>query len=171
MEERERKRQLEKEYLNFLETAKDEELDVLQLTLDGIKKKKNNEVVTYLNGLTNLTSKRLDNGALEMSIPNTPLIKNPLGIAHGGITATLLDTTLGTLANLQLPENKTVVTTELKINYLRPGDGEFLRCVATLLHAGSKIAVLEGKVYNDREQLIAHGSGSFFIVNREKNAY
>jgi|GEM_PF-167751 len=171
MEEKQQKKQLEIEYCNFLEEANKEELEVLKLVIEGIKKKKNNEVLTYFNGLTNLKGKRLDNGGLEMSIPNTPLIKNPLGIAHGGITATLLDTTLGTLANLQLPEDKTVVTTELKINYLRPGDGEYLRCVATLLHAGSKIIVLEGKVYNDRDQLIAHGSGSFFIIKREKSNF
>ena len=163
----ESKKQIEREYLQFIEDANAEELEVLQLIIDGVKKKRNSEAYTFIGGITHMRSKLHDDGSFEMILPNSPLVKNPLGITHGGLTATLLDTTLGSLININLPADKTTVTTELKINYLRPGNGKYLRCVATLLHKGSKIAVLEGKVYDDKDQLIAHGSGSFFIIDRK----
>src|SRR5262249_40595174 len=45
---------------------------------------------------------------------------NPLGVVHGGVTATLLDTALGCAVQSMLPPETGYTTIELKVNYLRP---------------------------------------------------
>ena len=102
----------------------------------------------------------------KLTIPNTPIIQNALNIVHGGITATLLDSAMGGLVHHILPPDKAAVTTEIKINYVAPGVGKELSCVAGMIHKGNKTVVTEGKVFRDDGTLIAHSTASFFIINR-----
>src|SRR6266699_4595242 len=61
---------------------------------------------------------------------------NGLGIAHGGLAATLLDSALGCAINAMMPAGKIFTTMEMKINYVRPITRERgeLRCEANLIH-------------------------------------
>lgn len=133
----------------YLDEATNEEVDVLQAILSGIKKKKSGEYRSYISALTLDKRKFLDNGDYEVRLPIKPLIYNPLNFVHGGITATLLDTAMGSLVNQSLPEHLAAVTSELKINYLKPGVGKELICIASIVHKGTSFYVCEAKVYND----------------------
>ncbi|MBU8907144.1 PaaI family thioesterase [Desertibacillus haloalkaliphilus] len=151
---------------DYLEEANREEKEVLLSILKGLKQKQEEDHSTYLGALTQIESRSLENGDLEMTLPIQPIIENPLKMVHGGITATLLDTTMGTVINEHLPKTQTVVTSEIKVNYLKPGIGNYLRCVASLVHHGKQLCVTEAKVYTDTDQLVAMGTGTFFIIER-----
>ena len=60
---------------------------------------------------------------------------NGLGIAHGGLAATLLDSALGCAINAMMPAGKVFTTLEMKINYVRPMTAEIgeVRCEATVI--------------------------------------
>jgi uncharacterized protein (TIGR00369 family) len=149
------------------ETSK-EEIEVLQFVLDGLLRKHRKENGTYLGGLLNANSIfNEDKQTFEMTIPNSPIIQNALNIVHGGITATLLDSAMGTLVHRLIDPNFAAVTSEMKINYLAPGIGKEFKCIATIIHKGSKTFVCEGKVYRDDDKLIAHSTATFFIVSRK----
>lgn len=149
---------------HYLEKASIEEVDVLASILDGLEKKQTGDVATYMAGLTKIKSRLIDDTTYEMTIPIHPLILNPLNIVHGGITATLADTAMGSLVGECLPDDKTAVTSEIKMNYLAPGIGDYLRCVAKIVHQGRKTCVTEAKVYTDQDKLAAIASGSFYII-------
>lgn len=86
--------------------------------------------------------------------------ENGLGIAHGGLAATLLDTALSCAVNTVMPAGKIFTTLEMKINYIRairPGDAP-LTCVGHVVHAGSKTATAEGRIVDDNGKLYAHGT-------------
>lgn len=148
----------------FLQRATEEDVRVLQSVLDGFNKKQNGEVSTYLEGLTDVSGKMIDEKTYEMTLPITPLVLNPLFIVHGGITATLADSAMGTLVGHLLPEGKKAVTSEIKLNYISPGVGKMLKCIATALHVGKKTCVTEAKIYTEEGKLAATASGSFFII-------
>lgn len=151
----------------YLHQANEEDQGVLQFVLDGLINKQNHVNRSYLGGLLHETSYfNEDELTYHMSIPNSTIIQNALNIAHGGITATLLDSAMGTLAYHVLPSHLAAVTTEIKINYVAPGIGEKLTCDASIIHKGSKIIVCEGKVYRDDGKLVAHSTASFFIIPR-----
>ncbi|TXC92080.1 PaaI family thioesterase [Metabacillus litoralis] len=149
----------------ILQEANQEDMEVLTLLLNGLKKKQNNKISSYIGALLHAEGEYLEE-SFSIKIPNTPIIQNALNIVHGGITATLLDSAMGGLAHHILPPDKAAVTTEIKINYVAPGVGKELSCKANLIHKGNKTIVTEGKVFRDDGTLIAHSTASFFIINR-----
>jgi uncharacterized protein (TIGR00369 family) len=62
------------------------------------------------------------------------------GFAHGGIVSYLIDNALTFAGGSVLGAN--VLTSEYKINYVRPAQGERLQARATVLHSGKRQAVV-----------------------------
>ena len=90
---------------------------------------------------------------------------NPMGLVHGGWLALLLDTAMGCAVHSALEPGQIFTTVEMKTAFVRPvreTTGK-LRCEGVLLHAGSRIASSEGKVFDDAGRLVAHGSETCLI--------
>jgi acyl-CoA thioesterase len=88
-----------------------------------------------------------------------------MGIAHGGILATLLDTALGLSASTVAPPGMDVVTAQLNVNYIRPAwNGERLVAQAEVKHGGRKTAVAWAEVRTDDGSLVASGSATLFFI-------
>ena len=102
----------------------------------------------------------------EITVPLNPVWNNSLDIVHGGVTATLLDTTMGTVVNAILPEGYVAVTNQLNIHYIAPGIGDTLHCKAEIIHHGSKTMIIEGETYRSDGKKIAHATGTFFIIQK-----
>ena len=96
---------------------------------------------------------------------------NPLGVVHGGMTATLLDSALGCCVNSCLDAGDFYTTLELKVNYLRPVtlDTGRVRAVATIVHIGRTTALVEGRVLDDAEKIYAYAS-STCLIRRKPSA-
>jgi uncharacterized protein (TIGR00369 family) len=69
------------------------------------------------------------------------------GQAHAGVMASLADHTMGAAAQTLAPAGRWCLTAELKTSALRPGVGERLVCVATVLKAGRNISFTEAEVF------------------------
>ncbi|MFC0274956.1 PaaI family thioesterase [Metabacillus herbersteinensis] len=151
----------------LIEKATDEEKETLHLLLQGFQRKQEQKNGSYIGALLHAEGEFKDN-QFVLKIPNTPLIQNALDIVHGGITATMLDSAMGSVVHHLLPPEKAAVTTEIKVNYVAPGIGKELTCVASIIHHGSKTMVTEGKVFRDDGKLIAHSTASFFIIDRKQ---
>jgi uncharacterized protein (TIGR00369 family) len=90
---------------------------------------------------------------------------NGLGIVHGGLAATLLDSALGVAINSMMPAGKVFTTLEMKVNYVRPitnKTGE-LCCVAKVIHVGGRVATAEGRVEDANGTLYAHGTATCML--------
>jgi uncharacterized protein (TIGR00369 family) len=153
---------------NLLNAANEEELEVLETIIEAMEKYNVDKSKTLLANTLKMKPKMQDNGSCHCTIPITRLVKNFINTVHGGITATLVDTTMGSLVINNLDQHEGTVTSELKLNYLRPGVGNSLTCVASTIHKGRKIHVCEARVFNDKDELILHATGSFFIINKKK---
>jgi uncharacterized protein (TIGR00369 family) len=79
---------------------------------------------------------------------------NPIGVVHGGLAATLLDSAMGCAVQTTLPAGMGYTTLEVKVNYARPMTRDTGRVLAeaTVIHRGRTVATAEGR-------LIAEGSG------------
>lgn len=90
---------------------------------------------------------------------------NPMGLVHGGWLALLLDTAMGSAIHSTLAAGQTYTTVEMKTTFVKAvheNTGK-LRCEGILLHAGSRIASSEGKIFNSAGDLVAHGSETCLI--------
>ncbi|MCP8967986.1 PaaI family thioesterase [Ectobacillus ponti] len=154
----------------LLQEADEHDIELLDIFLGALERKRqpaSHLPPSCLRDLLQYEEKLLDDGAYQITIPVTSVTQNIFGAVHGGIIATILDTTMGYVLNHELvPKGQGVVTTEMKVNYLLPGDGKHLRCVAQTVHRGRKLCVVEGKLYNDRDELIAIATGSFYIFTK-----
>jgi uncharacterized protein (TIGR00369 family) len=90
---------------------------------------------------------------------------NPLGVIHGGMAATLLDSALGCCVNSHLDAGDLYTTLELKVNYLRPMtlDTGTVRAIATTVHIGRTTALVEGKIVDAQQRLYAYASSTCLI--------
>ena len=88
-----------------------------------------------------------------------------LGILHGGVTATLLDTALGYAVMSVAPERHHAVTAQLNINFTRAvANGEALEATGRVLHRGSRTAVASGEARNASGDLVATATGTFLYL-------
>jgi uncharacterized protein (TIGR00369 family) len=152
-----------KDELNrFIDESSDQEKVAMKIFLNSLKNKRENTNLTHIASLLQFKTTLIDDKTLEMEMPNSPLLDNSIGIVHGGLTATLLDTALGTLASHVPGNKKGAVTVELKVDFLTPGIGERFICRAEVVHNGRQLVRMEGKVRNEKGNLIASASGTFF---------
>lgn len=96
---------------------------------------------------------------------------NPIGVVHGGIAATLLDSAMGCAVHTTLPAGWSYGTLDLSTRFVRPisaGTGRIL-CEGVVVHRGRSTATTEGRLWAESSgKLLAHGSGSALL--REPHA-
>lgn len=85
---------------------------------------------------------------------------NPIGMVHGGLAATLLDSAMGCAVHSLLPEGRAYTTLELKVNYVRAlkHDTGRVRAIGKVVHLGGKVATAEGSVLDAAGKLYAHAT-------------
>jgi uncharacterized protein (TIGR00369 family) len=147
-----------------IENGSETDLSALAYLLEGVRKRINQKNTTYIDGILQM-EKKIDKNSCEITIPVHPIFNNNLNIIHGGITATVLDTAMGSLANYLLPEGLGAVTNQLNIHYIAPGTGTDIRCIAEVVHKGSKTMVISGEAYRNDGKKIAYATGTFFIIS------
>jgi uncharacterized protein (TIGR00369 family) len=90
---------------------------------------------------------------------------NGLGIAHGGLAATLLDSAAGCAVNTLMPAGRVFATLEMKVNYVRPlrrETGE-VRCEAEVIHVGARVATASARIVDREGKLYAHGTATCML--------
>jgi uncharacterized protein (TIGR00369 family) len=95
---------------------------------------------------------------------------NPIGLVHGGVLATLLDSAMGCAIHSRLPAGSGYATTDLNVHFVRPVTRETprLRCESELMHLGGRIATASGRVLDDAGNLYAHATTSCLVIRQEK---
>lgn len=97
-------------------------------------------------------------------------------ILHGGVISSVIDLSGGIIAQAHaIRQMKDVSVGELilrfgkmstlniRVDYLRPGAGKDFRCVSKVIRAGNKVAVAQMELFNDKDELISMGTGSYLI--------
>jgi uncharacterized protein (TIGR00369 family) len=73
------------------------------------------------------------------------------GFVHGGVTATILDITMGFAAYTLMPLGKGVVTANISVDYLNPGDGDKIIAIGEVEKPGGRMVFTVGKVYAEKD--------------------
>ena len=92
---------------------------------------------------------------------------NPIGVVHGGYTATLLDSAMGCAVHTTLPAGAGYTTLSLEVKFVRPTTTETnrVRAEADVVHRGRTQATAEGRlVAADTGKLIAHATTTCLIL-------
>jgi uncharacterized protein (TIGR00369 family) len=103
-----------------------------------------------------------DPGRAELRLPIRDELKQQHGFVHGGAVSYLADNAL-TYAGGSVMPGQGVVTSEFKINYLRPARGVALVARASVVHAGKRQIVCRCDVFaitGTEEKLCATAQGT-----------
>lgn len=74
-----------------------------------------------------------------------------MGYVHAGVVTGLADHAAGAAYASTLPEGKACLTIELKINLMKPAQGETLAAEARVISAGGTIGVVQSDVYGEKD--------------------
>ncbi|TDR90496.1 PaaI family thioesterase [Enterovirga rhinocerotis] len=103
-------------------------------------------------------------GTTRLRVRPQPHHLNNIGIAHGGLVATLLDIAMGTACRTQI--GCPVMTLDMQIAFLAPGRGTLIG-IGRVVRAGRSILFVESEVRCEEDDaLVAKGSGLFKPARR-----
>ena len=97
-------------------------------------------------------------------------------ILHGGVISSVLDLTGGLIASVELLKHlegaaidelsrrmARIGTIDLRVDFLRAGQGQFFTATGSVLRKGNKVAVVRTELCNDQKVLIAAGTGTYLV--------
>jgi uncharacterized protein (TIGR00369 family) len=92
---------------------------------------------------------------------------NPIGVVHGGLAMTLLDSAMTCAIQTRAQAGSGFTTVEAKTNFVRPVTAAtgLIRAIGTLIHAGSRLATAEGRVVDAAGKLYAHATTTCILLN------
>ena len=106
-------------------------------------------------------------GLASISAPILPGSRQQQGFAHAGLTFAIGDSAAGYAALSIMPEDHEVLTTEMKINLLAPGQGDLLVARGRVIKPGRRLVVVQADVFavtGDEEKHIALLTGTMIPI-------
>jgi uncharacterized protein (TIGR00369 family) len=107
----------------------------------------------------------VQDGRITFSCTPDGSMYNPLGMVHGGLACTLLDTAAGCALHTTLREGVGYTSIEIKVNYLKAvtvASGP-LTAVGTVVKAGSRVGFAEATLTDASGALVATASSALLI--------
>jgi uncharacterized protein (TIGR00369 family) len=91
---------------------------------------------------------------------------NPIGVVHGGLAMTLLDSAMGCCVHTRLPAGGAYTTLEVKVNLVRAITAKTgtIRATGRVIHLGGKTATAEARLEDTAGKLYAHGTTTCIIL-------
>jgi uncharacterized protein (TIGR00369 family) len=108
----------------------------------------------------------VDEGRAVFAAVPGPEHYNPIGMVHGGLAATLIDSATGCAVHTTLPAGAAYTTTDVQVRFVRPitRDTGRLECVGEVVHRGRTVATAQARL-TAGDKLLAHGTASLLILS------
>jgi len=92
---------------------------------------------------------------------------NPIGVVHGGLAMTLLDSAMGCAVQTQMPAGSGYTTLETKTNLVRAvtSETEKLRAIGRIVHLGKRVATAEARLEDQAGKLYAHSTTTCIVLS------
>lgn len=107
-----------------------------------------------------MTPTEVDEGRVVFTMVPQEFHYNPIGVVHGGVISTLLDTAMACAIQTTIPKGMAYTSLEIKVNFIRAlktTTGE-VRCEGKVIHRGGTTATAEGRITDAAGKLYAHGT-------------
>lgn len=113
--------------------------------------------------LLGMRAKSVGDGQARFELDVEAKHLNPNGVLHGGVIYSLADTAMGAALFSRLDPGEQCATLEIKMSYLVPVTAGSIATDAVVVQRTKRIGVIEAKVFDDGDRLIALATGTFYI--------
>ncbi|MFD0960097.1 PaaI family thioesterase [Paenibacillus chungangensis] len=114
-------------------------------------------------GLLGCEVTHADEKSATISLEVAPSHLNLLGIVHGGVLMSMMDSAMGIV--VMLAETKeSALTTNLNTHFLANTGNGLLLCESELIHRSGRTLTLLAEVKDEAGKLLAWGSGTYRIL-------
>ncbi|MBQ4570097.1 MAG: PaaI family thioesterase [Bacilli bacterium] len=118
-------------------------------------------------GNNNYNVIKVEEGYCELEGIISETSYNNMNIVHGGYIFGLADTAAGIAAlSSVFGSDVNIVTVDASINYFKPAKGEKLIAKAKTIKPGKTISVIEVEIYNDKNDMVAKTSMTFYYITK-----
>ncbi len=97
-----------------------------------------------------------------------PVLRNTAGTLHGGVIGTLVDMSVATALRSVMPLSSGMTTVEYKVNFLKPVQEGVVTAHGTILRLGKTIAAGSVEIHNEKGEVVAFGSATYYILPKPK---
>ena len=91
-------------------------------------------------------------------------LRQPHGLLHGGVTATLIDTAMAFAVITVLGKEEAASTVDLTVHYLRPHMEGAFSCTAKIVRTGKRLIFVSAEVINEKGKQIATAISTYTKV-------
>jgi uncharacterized protein (TIGR00369 family) len=120
-----------------------------------------------ISGLMSFGITGIEQGEVVFTCTPDESAYNPIGVVHGGLVCTLLDSVAGCALHSTLPQGRGYTSVEIKVSYLkavRATSGK-LTAVGTVVKAGSRVGFTEGIVTDASGAVVATASSTLLVFD------
>lgn len=136
------------------------------ISLEDINQRATNSFSDHIG----ITFVELGDDYLCAKMPITSTVTQPMGIMHGGASASLAETVASAAANFCIDNEKQVcVGLELNINHIKSKDSGYILGMAQPLHLGKRTQVWEIIITDEKDTLISVSRLTLAVVDKKKD--
>lgn len=109
----------------------------------------------------------VEKGAVVFASTPDESVYNPIGMVHGGMACTMLDSAAGCAVHTTLPAGVGYSSIEIKVNFLRPihADSGPMYARGWVTKAGRRVAFAEADLRDEAGNVLATATSSCLIVS------
>ncbi len=106
-----------------------------------------------------------EKGKVIISCENKKELSQYMGYMHGGMITSLADTAGGQAASTIFEEEVKIVTSELKIHFLKPVVSKKVIAVGEVINAGKKLIIVESVIKDEQDNMLAKMIATMFVID------
>ena len=111
-----------------------------------------------------LELEEVEEGSVRLKLPIFPELLNVTNSVHGGVYATILDTTMGfSTRTLGFDE---VLTLEMQVRFLSAVKEGNVYSIGKVIHQSRSTVLVEAELFDEEGKRLAHSTGTFRAVKK-----
>jgi uncharacterized protein (TIGR00369 family) len=114
--------------------------------------------------LLSMTIKELEWGTSVLEVELEEKHLHPFGYVHGGAIASVMDASAYWAVFPQVKDSMGLTTVEIKVNFLAPVKEGKLVAKGRCIKIGKTLALGDATIYDEKGNLLAHGTATMMIV-------
>ena len=110
----------------------------------------------------------IERGRAVISCENKKEFSQYLGYMHGGMITSIADTAGGQAAATIIEDGQKIVTSELKIHFLKPITVKKVIAEGIVISSGKKLIIVESDIKDEEENLLAKMIATMYVIDYVK---